>query len=143
MNLFLSANYSSASPYTIRTGLDDNGDLIFNDRPTGIGRNTERGEGQFTVSGNLSYTIPLGKQSPAPPTGGGVTTITAGDRVIMMGAPGGGGPRYRVTFSISAQNLTNHVNHTGWNGAMTSPFFLQSTSVGLPRKIDMGVSFSF
>jgi hypothetical protein len=143
LNLFLSANFSSASPYTIRTGLDDNGDLIFNDRPTDIGRNTERGEGQFNVSGNLSYTIPLGKQSSAPPTGGGVTTITAGDRVIMMGAAGGGGPRYRVTFSISAQNLTNHVNHTGWNGAMTSPFFLQSTSVGLPRKIDMGVSFSF
>ena len=30
-------NSSSAPPYTIRTGLDDNGDLIYNDRPAGVG----------------------------------------------------------------------------------------------------------
>jgi hypothetical protein len=143
MNMFLSMNMSSAGPYTIRTGTDENGDLIFNDRPAGIGRNTERGEGQFTINANMSYSIPLGKRSPTPPPGGGVTTIAAGDRVVMMAGPGGGGPRYRITFSLSAQNVTNHVNHTGWNGTMTSPFFGQSTSVGTPRKLDMGVSFSF
>ncbi len=142
-NVFLTMNYSSATPYTIRTGVDDNGDLIFNDRPLGIGRNTERGEGQFNLNANASYTIPLGKQKPAPPLGGGITTISAGDRVIMMAPAGGGGPRYRLTFSVSAQNVTNHVNHTGWNGTMTSPFFRQSTSVGAPRRLDMGVSFSF
>ena len=139
MNVFVSMNLSTAPPYTIRTGTDDNGDLIFNDRPVGVGRNTERGEGQFTMSANLSYTIPLSKQTPAPPTG---TTVTAGDRTITIAGPGGG-PRYRITFSVSASNLTNHVNHTGWNGTMTSPFFRQSTSVGTPRRIDMGVSFSF
>ena len=30
---------SSARPLTIRTGFDDNGDLIYNDRPEGVGRN--------------------------------------------------------------------------------------------------------
>ena len=70
-------------------------------------------------------------------------TIMAGDRVMVMGPGGSGAARYRLTFSINVQNLTNHVNHTGWNGTMTSPFFRQSTSVGAPRKMDLGVSFSF
>lgn len=146
MNLFLMVNYSSAAPYTIRTGKDNNGDLVFNDRPDGVGRNTERGEGILNVNMNASYTIPLGKRPPTPPPAGpgSVTTITAGDRVMMIAGPGGAsGQRYRITFSVGVQNLTNHVNHTGWNGTMTSPFFRQSTSVGAPRKIDMGVSFSF
>jgi hypothetical protein len=145
MNLFLSMNYASASPYTIRTGIDDNGDLVFNDRPLGVGRNTERGEGIFNLSLNASYTIPLGKrpQAPAGPAGG-PTTIMAGDRMVMIGGPSGAAAsRYRLSFNVGVQNLTNHVNHTGWNGTMTSPFFRQSTSVGAPRKIDMGVSFSF
>jgi hypothetical protein len=144
-NVFLSLSYASAAPYTIRTGIDDNEDLIFNDRPAGVGRNTERGAGILNINANASYTIPLGKQPQAPPSGpgGGPMTIMAGDRVVMMGGPGGGGARYRLTFSINVQNLTNHVNHTGWNGTMTSPFFRQSTSVGAPRKMDLGISFSF
>ena len=143
MNMFLSMNYSSAPPYTIRTGIDDNGDLVFNDRPVGVGRNTERGESIFNISMNASYTIPLGKRTPASGPGG-PTTIMAGDRMIMMAGPGGpGGSRYRLSFNVGVQNLTNNVNHTGWNGTMTSPFFRQSTSVGAPRKIDMGISFSF
>jgi hypothetical protein len=145
-NVFLSLNYASASPYSIRTGTDDNGDLIFNDRPAGLGRNTERGEGILNINLNASYTIPLGKTPPAPPAGpgGGATTIMAGDRMVMVGGPGGGGAsRYRLGFNIGVQNLTNRVNHTGWNGTMTSPFFRQSTSVGAPRKVDMGITFSF
>jgi hypothetical protein len=56
---------------------------------------------------------------------------------------GGQQPRYRITFGIGVQNLTNRVNRTGFNGTMTSPFFLQSTGVGAPRRVDMNLSFSF
>ena len=146
-SVFLSLNYSSGQPYTIRTGVDDNGDLVFNDRPVGVGRNTERGSPMLTVSGRVSYTIQLGKRpAAAPPTGGGGgTTVMIPGGVMVMAGPGGpaGSSRYRISFNLNVQNLTNRVNHTGWNGTMTSPFFGQSTSVGAPRKIDMGVSFSF
>src|SRR5918993_3095724 len=50
MNMSLSFNYNSANPYTIRTGYDDNADLIFNDRPVGVTRNTERGNGLMNIS---------------------------------------------------------------------------------------------
>ena len=144
LNAFVTMNLSTAQPYTILTGTDDNGDLVFNDRPLGVGRNTERGEGSFALSVNASYTIPLGKRpATPPPPPPGMTMIHAGDRVMISGPGAGTGARYRITFNVGVQNVTNHVNHTGWNGTMTSPFFRQSTSVGAPRKIDMGVSFSF
>ena len=41
-NANVNFNASSAAPYTIRTGLDTNGDLLFTDRPDGVGRNSAR-----------------------------------------------------------------------------------------------------
>src|SRR5690349_7677525 len=38
LSINMSMSASAGSYYTIRTGKDDNGDLIFNDRPAGIGR---------------------------------------------------------------------------------------------------------
>ena len=70
-------NMSSASPYTIRTGLDDNGDLIFNDRPAGVPRNTERGTGTFSVNMNLNYNWQFGPPAGGPP-GIGVFVAAAG-----------------------------------------------------------------
>ena len=142
LNVFLSMNMSSAPPYTIRTGRDDNGDLVFNDRPVGVGRNTERGARQVGVSANASYTISFGKRKVlAPP---GVMVMGGPDRVMSVQTVGGGEQsRYRIAINIGAQNLTNRVNRTGFNGTMTSPFFRQSTGVGQPRRLDMGISFSF
>ena len=37
---------SSALPYNITTGVDDNGDTVFNDRPLGVERNSARGAAQ-------------------------------------------------------------------------------------------------
>jgi hypothetical protein len=148
-NMSVSFNYNSGNPYTIRTGTDDNGDLVFNDRPIGVARNTERAASQMNISANASYTLSLGRKPPAPPSGGapggGPMVISTGDRAVMIQTMGGpsGAARYRINFSVGVQNLTNRVNHTGWNGTMTSPFFRQSTSVGAPRKISLGVSFSF
>ena len=51
---------SSGTPYTIRTGRDDNGDLVFNDRPGGIGRNSERAAAQWAINTMTGYTIALG-----------------------------------------------------------------------------------
>jgi hypothetical protein len=65
---------------------------------------------------------------------------------------------YNVTLSVSAENLLNHVNPGGYQGTITSPYFLQSTSVntgfggGGPgggggaannRRITFGLRFTF
>src|SRR5262249_50160118 len=59
-NANLNFNFSSAPPYTIRSGFDTNGDLVFNDRPFGIGRNTARGDSQYTLNGFFGYTRAFG-----------------------------------------------------------------------------------
>jgi hypothetical protein len=122
--LSLAAN--TGTPYTVTTGLDANGDSIFNDRPAGVGRNSVRMPGQYTLTANLSYSIALG----AP-------------RASADGARGDNDPRYRLTWTINAVNLTNHANYTGFSGVETSPFFRQATAVQNPRKVDIGMTFGF
>jgi hypothetical protein len=51
--------------------------------------------------------------------------------------------RYRLTFSLQAQNITNHSNDIGYSGVLTSPFFGQPTAVLNPRRIDLSVQFGF
>ncbi|MBA2258360.1 MAG: hypothetical protein H0W18_05665, partial [Acidobacteria bacterium] len=142
LNVFINANMSSASPYTIRTGKDDNGDLVFNDRPAGVGRNTERGARQINGNANASYTISFGKRKVQVPPGIMVMGGPAG--VVSVNTVGGGEqPRYRISFNVGVQNIANRVNRTGYNGTMTSPFFRLPTGVGQPRKVEMGIGFSF
>lgn len=87
-----------------------------------------------------------------------------------MGGPGGGRGMggmmggdttehpYNVTFSVNFENLLNHLNPGGYQGVITSPYFLQATSVntgfggGGPmgfagaannRRVQLGLRFTF
>ena len=140
-NLLLSFNVSGSSgtPYSIRTGRDDNGDLVFNDRPADVGRNTERAAAQWSINTFFAYMIALGTRGPSGPP---ITTVIAGGGVPTVQTfeqP----PRYVVQFFVQAQNLTNHANYTGHSGTMTSPFFGRPTTVTGTRKVDAGVNISF
>jgi hypothetical protein len=50
VRLGLNVQGSSALPYNVTTGLDNNGDTVFNDRAAGIGRNSARGATQWTTN---------------------------------------------------------------------------------------------
>jgi hypothetical protein len=52
---------SAGTAYSIRTGRDDNSDFVFNDRPVGVGRNSGRTGGQWSLNLNANYTIAFGK----------------------------------------------------------------------------------
>jgi hypothetical protein len=144
-NVLMNVNATSGTPYSITTGRDDNGDGIFNDRPLGVARNSERGSLQWTLNANFGYGIAFGQAAPqAGPGGLGV---------LVQGGPGGAAPtvttfqappaRYRLLFMLSAQNLLNRSNYGGYSGTLTSAFFGQATLVTNPRKIDFGISFQF
>ena len=137
----LNLNMSSAGRYTIRTGADDNNDGIFNDRPPGVGRNTEHTSGQWTLNGNFSYSIGFGKGRASGPGGVGVI-VQGGDRptVTTFTPPPA---RFRLQFFLQAQNLTNHNNYAGYSGTLTSPFFGQPTLVINPRKLDFMIGVGF
>ena len=131
----------SAAPYTIRTGRDDNGDLVFNDRPAGVGRNSARGAGRFNMDGNFSYSIGFGQRRVSLPPGVGITTV--GGVMAISNAPPQDVPRYRVGFSLRVQNLLNRTNYGNYSGVLTSPFFGQPQSATGVRKIYLSTNFGF
>jgi hypothetical protein len=141
LNAQVSWDSNSGGPYTITTGTDDNGDSIFNDRPVLTPRNSVRLPWRSTFSANLSYTIPIGA---APPEGGGGRGGSPGRGPGGRGPGGPGRGRQKgITISVNVNNLTNRANYSGFSGVMTSPYFLQATSVANPRQVDLSVRFSF
>jgi hypothetical protein len=94
----------SAIPYTITTGRDDNRDGVVNDRPAGLGRNTERGSALWTMNLNLTKQIALGRPRTGgpgfPPPGGFPAGPVAAPGPGAGGPPpGGGGGNQQVQFA--------------------------------------------
>jgi len=149
---------ASALPYTIITGLDTNGDSVFNDRDAGVARNSGRGAAQWTANMRLNKSIGLGgvrsgppnlpMPPPPPPPGGAMAQRVGG------GGPGGGdGPqmvvmeggnaRYRLDLFLNVQNVFNKTNYSAFVGNQLSSFFGQATSAGPARRVEVGASISF
>lgn len=116
---------ASGAPYTIRTGLDDNGDTVFTDRPDGIGRNTERGTWQRTLNLRLGWRPEFGS--------GDATDGANGPRSSHKG----------VEFYAQAWNILNETNFTRFSGVMTSPYYLQPTAAAPARRFDFGTRVFF
>ena len=151
---------ASSAPFNITNGSDDNGDTLFTDRPAFakagdagaivtrfgifnphpgpadaiIPRNFGRGPGEVSVNLSLSRTFRFG----------GVSKETNDGRAFWPRLKGGITDRnYRLTFSIEASNLLNHTNFGAFNGVITSPLFGRPNSADDPRRINLGVRFSF
>jgi hypothetical protein len=140
LNANLNVNLASAPPYTIRTGLDSNGDLVFNDRPTGIGRNSLRGASQWTINGFFTYGWTFGKPVERP---GGISFRNEGGALAASQGAAQTTGRYRLSVNVNVQNLTNHGNLTGYSGMLTSGNFGRPTTVVGTRKVDIGMGLSF
>jgi hypothetical protein len=140
---------SSAAPYNITTGFDDNGDTIINDRPFGVSRNSARGAGMWDLSTRLSYSFGFGKPPEAQGAGGPQVRVfrggsDSGDMLGTMSATPGQQPkRFRTEFFIQATNLFNNVNPIGFSGVQTSPFFGQPIAAMPGRRLETGMRFSF
>ncbi|HEX6650073.1 MAG TPA: hypothetical protein VF075_11045, partial [Pyrinomonadaceae bacterium] len=136
---------TSALPYNVTTGFDDNGDTVINDRPTGVGRNSERGAARCEIGSRFSWGKDFGPEQQ--PTGGPQV------RMIRVGGGGdgaapppmsmGANKKYRLEFYAQAFNLLNHANLGVFNGVETSPFFGQATSAQAPRRMELGMRFNF
>jgi len=142
LNVNLNLNMSSGSPYTIRTGTDDNLDGIQNDRPIGVGRNTARTDGPMNLNGFFTYTFVFGHSTVAAPPGVGVSLgpgQTAPTITTFNAAP----PRYRLQLQVQVLNMTNHANYSQYDSIITSATFGQPRRVNNPRTIEVGLSLNF
>lgn len=124
--------WQSAAPYNITSGEDTNGDTIANDRPSGVGRNAARGWGLWATDLHLGWNRAVANGRGRGPRGG----------------PPGGEPQSerrgrQVGFNITARNVFNRPQYGSFNGVITSPLFGRPVSAQNPRRVDVGVSFSF
>jgi hypothetical protein len=136
-------NLASGTPFNITSGRDNNGDGTFNDRPsvTDIGdtkavatrfgaldplpvngslrRNAGSNPFNATLDFNLSWTFGFGSKA------------------------GRNEKRYQMTFNARANNLLNHANLFGVDGALNSPFFGRPNSARPARRVELGARFNF
>ncbi len=135
---------TSALPYNITTGFDNNGDTIINDRPVGVGRNSGRGATRWEIGSRVSWGTDFGpaqQQSVGPQVR--MIRVGGGDGAAPPSMSLGATKKYRLEFYLQAFNLLNHANLGVFNGVQTSPFFAQATSAQPPRRLEVGTRFNF
>ena len=108
---------NTGRPWTVTTGTDDFGDGFFNTRPDDVARNSE------TMPSYVDLDLRWGHDFPITPN-------------HDEEAP-------RLGFSAGAFNLLNHENPYSVDTVETSPTFGDVTSVGPPRRIQLGMRVEF
>jgi len=135
---------TSALPYNITTGFDDNGDTVINDRPFGVGRNSARGASRWEIGSRFSWGKNFG---PEQQQQGGpqirMVRVGGGDGAAPPSMPGMSNKKYRFELYAQAFNLLNHANLGTFSGVQTSPFFGQATSAQPPRRMEVGMRLNF
>jgi hypothetical protein len=117
LNLGAGVFANTGTPYTVLTGTDLYGDDLFNTRPDGVGRDSERNPSyvDLDLRWGHDFHITPSKDEEAP----------------------------RLGFSAGAFNVLNHVNGTSVDPVETSSSFGQVTAVAPPRRIQLGMRFEF
>ncbi len=132
---------NSPLPYTITTGLDDNQDTVFNDRPLGVLRNSERGDWQYQTDLALSYFFSFIDRKEKSR---GVTVIaTSGAEANTISRRTNENKRFSIKIFARVSNVFNQTNNKHFVGVQTSPFFGQPISAHNSRRIDLGMRFNF
>lgn len=141
LGIQLNINGNLGTAYGVKTGLDDNGDLIFNDRPAGVARNTLLTDPTWTLNMFAAYAFTFGPSLQLPPGiqfgpgAGGALTVTTVTR------PEQG--RYRMAINVIVNNLTNRTNLMGYSGVQTSPFFGKPTTAQGSRRVQVNMNLQF
>lgn len=137
--------YTSALPYNITTGFDNNGDTVINDRPLGVARNSVRGASRWEIGSRLSWGKDFGPEQQQGMGGPQIrmVRIGGGDGAAPPSISAGATKKYRLEFYAQAFNLLNHSNLGVFSGVQTSPFFGQATSAQSPRRMELGLRLNF
>jgi hypothetical protein len=133
---------SSATPYDVTTGFDDNGDTVINDRPLGRRRNDARGAGNYNLNARLAWRFGFGKPSQGASSPPGIVRVSRNDP--FAGIAGSSElNRINIEFYAQASNLLNHSNLINFSGVQSSPFFGHATAALPARRIESGIRISF
>jgi hypothetical protein len=119
------ATFLSGAPYDITTGSDDNGDLVANDRPPGVTRNTGQGPGFAQVDLRLTKVF----RALRPPSAD----------------PESRKREYRdnLELTLDAFNVFNRTNLASYVGVISSPYFGRANAASRPRTLQACLRYRF
>jgi hypothetical protein len=130
----------SALPFNITTGMDNNGDTQFADRPA-VAQPGDPGA-VVTPYGVFNPNPGPGQTIVPRNSGVGPTELTL-DLTASWSSVGQLATSDRATFTITVNNLTNRVNNAPYNGVLTSPFFGVANRALNPRRITLSLRYDF
>lgn len=130
----------SGSPYSVTTGTDNNGDGVFNDRPS-----------YATAAGGGVVTTPFGlltsnaTNGDVPRNVGSMPALVHLDMNLSRAWKVGRKAENRrtVTLNARAANLLNHTNVAAVGTVVGSPIIGQPVAAESARRLELGVRFSF
>jgi len=129
----------TGAPYNLTTGTDNNGDGVFNDRPSYA---TAPGPGVYaTRFGLLSTSTANGD---VPRNLGTMPTLVHLDTNLSRAFKLGKSDTARtLTLNARAANLLNHTNVRAVSTVVSSPNFSQPVAAESARRIEFGARFAF
>jgi hypothetical protein len=143
LRLFALLNANSGRPFNITTGRDNNGDGNFNDRP-GIASDDDP-LAIATRFGSLDPNVTNGNLPRNLGTNPAAVTVSLNlSRTFVIGRKDGNGEGlFRLSTNVRANNLFNRSNLSGVSGVLNAPRFGLPTTANPPRRIEVGVRFSY
>ncbi|MGA3227311.1 MAG: carboxypeptidase regulatory-like domain-containing protein [Acidobacteriaceae bacterium] len=134
---------SSGDPYDVVTGMDNNGDGVFNDRPS---LTAEQGTGTYQTPFGLLNTTgingSLGRNAGTMPAL--IHLDTNLSRTFEFPSHGLSGDKHQsVTLNARSANLLNHTNVTNVGNVVGSPTFTQSLAAEAARRVEFGIRYTF
>jgi hypothetical protein len=134
---------STGAPYDVTTGSDNNGDGIFNDRPSIV-----------STSGIGVYSTPFGLLSTSVANGNLRRNIGTMPSTVHLDLSlnrsftikekrGATLHQQTLRFDARTANLLNHANYNAVDGIVGTPEFTKPISADLGRRIEFGARFSF
>jgi hypothetical protein len=129
-----SISIASGRPFNITSGLDNNGDTLFTDRPA------------FAKAGDVgAITTPFGVFNPNPHAGDNVIPRNFGHDPSVMNVRLALSKviATRVLVTIDVDNLLNTSRFFGSNGIVTSPVFGLPNQALNPRRIELTIRYGF
>lgn len=141
LDLSAQMDAQSGLPYNVTTGTDNNGDGVFNDRPSYA---STPGSGVFsTPFGQISTNTVNGD---VPRDIGTMPTLLHLDtnlsRAWTVGGRKSDHPR-TLTLNVRSANLLNHTNVTAVSSVASSPVIGQPVAAESARRLELGARFSF
>jgi hypothetical protein len=134
---------SSGDPYNVINGVDNNGDGVFNDRPS---LTEQPGTGTYpTPFGLLNTTALNGSLGRNVGTMPALIHLDSNlSRTFEFHSHGLAADRHQsVTLNARSANLLNHTNVTTVGNVVGSPTFTQPLAAEAARRVEFGIRYTF